>query len=357
MAAVTPDSAQKGLPLTLPPPSAGCLGQEQAWKESTSSSNLLSSSVDSKSGEHSDDANFGVEIHAKPGHGHHVWGGVSANNSSHDHEEIQTPYMDEDMLESRGINPMEIVFHQHDSHSSDWTDSSESVRADPMASVAFGEPDSLQNMRWVDVECNSEDSCSDSDPDTAKPKCSPETERAVQRQKELLRAEVGDDIEKLRGRVPQDREGKPTSIGSLGHAAGSCKACIFVNSKSGCSNGVSCGFCHFPHKRRRNKVRPCKGKRERHLKLLARVLAQIDHDPDSFSLDKLKLPPSIVCEESTRAKFIAKVESHLQQVKSARSCPGTQARSGAASSSGAASGMPTGTISERSAEKPNKISL
>jgi len=327
--------------LTLPPATAGLDWQQQ---ESTSSSNL---SADSKSGA----GHFDVAMHAKPERGHHVWGGVSANNSSNDLEPIQAPHIDEDMLESRGINPMEIVFHQPDSHSSDWTDSSESSLA--------GEPDSSKKKDfWVDVEDNSEeDSCSDSDPETAQPKCSPETERAVQRQKELIRAEFGDDLEKLRGHVPQDKEGNPTSIGSVGHTAGSCKACIFVNSKSGCSNGVSCGFCHFPHKRRRNKVRPCKGKRERHLKLLARVLAQIDHDPDSFSLDKLKLPPSIICEESNRAKFMAKVESHLQQVKSGKSCPGTQSRRSAASSSGAGSGRPMANVGERSTEKPKKASL
>jgi len=345
MAAATSGSRQKGLPLTLPPATAGLDWQQQ---ESTSSSNL---SADSKSGA----GHFDVAMHAKPERGHHVWGGVSANNSSNDLEPMQAPHIDEDMLESRGINPMEIVFHQQDSHSSDWTCSSESS-----SSAAFGEPGRSKKKKdsWADLEDNSEEgSCSDSDPETAKPKCSPETERAVQRQKERIRAEFGDDLDKLRGHVPQDTEGNPTSIGSVGHAAGSCKACIWVTSKSGCNNGVSCRFCHFPHKLRRSKVRPCKGQRDRHLKLLERVLAQIDRDPDSFSVDNVKLPPSIISEESTRAKFMAKVESHLQQVKSGKSCPGTQSRGSAASCSGADSGRPTATVGERSAGKPRRVSL
>eukprot|EP00930_Biecheleria_cincta_P083965 TRINITY_DN73465_c0_g1_i1.p1 TRINITY_DN73465_c0_g1~~TRINITY_DN73465_c0_g1_i1.p1 ORF type:complete len:535 (-),score=109.55 TRINITY_DN73465_c0_g1_i1:70-1599(-) len=36
------------------------------------------------------------------------------------------------------------------------------------------------------------------------------------------------------------------SIGSLGHAAGTCKRCNFFV-KGRCQNGKSCSFCHFPH--------------------------------------------------------------------------------------------------------------
>jgi len=352
MAAVSPSSTRKGLVLIEPPSFHGL-------HESTSSSNLVPSSADSNTGEQSDDAGqFGTDACAKPEHGHHLWGGVSANNSSSNSVDLRhTPYKNERMLVSRGINPTEIVFHQ--SGSSGWTDSSETSMAAVSESGALGvqcdNECQMKTDRW-DAADHSEDSCSDSDPDATQPKCSPETEREIQRLKELIRSEVGDDIEKLRARVPQDMEGTPTSIGSVGHAAGSCKACIFVNSKSGCSNGVTCGFCHFPHKRRRNKVRPCKGKRERHLKLLARVLAQIDDDPDNFSVDRLKLPPSIVCEESTRTKFMAKVESHLKQVRSSRDCPGAHVRGSAASSSAAGS-RPAATTGERTAEKPKRVSL
>jgi len=212
--------------------------------------------------------------------------------------------------------------------------------------------------RWVDMEDTSEESCNDSDPDEVKPKFSPETEQEVQRRKQLIRAEAGGDLDKLRALVPQDKEGNPTSVGSIGHAIGSCKGCIFVNTKSGCGNGVSCGFCHFPHQRRRNKVRHCKGKRQRHEKILARVMAQIDDDPDSFSLDTLQLPPSIACEESTRAKFMARVESYLKQAKSERFYRCAHARGIVAASSAARLDKPpVNTMDQTNAGKAKRVSL
>lgn len=60
------------------------------------------------------------------------------------------------------------------------------------------------------------------------------------------------------------------SIGSALHDVDGCKPCLFVHTHVGCQNGSSCEFCHFVHKRK-NKARPCKGKRERYRKLLIRL--------------------------------------------------------------------------------------
>lgn len=285
--------------------------------QSTSSSNFPSSH--SPSWDHSgDDSRFEVGLHEPPENGHHVWGGVAANVAGN------VP---------GARPPAGIVFHQQDSTSSRFTSNSGMT-----GSLENGEND---KDRWVHYGDSDGDG---SDSDSAKPEvtCSPETEEAIQRQKDAIRTEVGDDLEKLRARVPRDRDGNPTSIGSVGHAAGSCRACIFVNSKAGCTNGPSCGFCHFPHKRRRNKVRPCKGKRERHSKLLARLCAEIERDPDNFSVDRLKLPPSIVCDEQTISKFVAKLEAHLKEVRSKIAAQvdvgGPHARGSASSSSAAVVG-------------------
>lgn len=40
------------------------------------------------------------------------------------------------------------------------------------------------------------------------------------------------------------------SIGSAKHASGTCKRCCFFP-KDRCKNGYDCGFCHFPHEKRR----------------------------------------------------------------------------------------------------------
>jgi hypothetical protein len=64
------------------------------------------------------------------------------------------------------------------------------------------------------------------------------------------------------------------SLGCARHECGDCKPCIFVHTHLGCAQGASCTFCHYPHKRR-GKQNPCKDKRHRYRKLLARV--EVEH--------------------------------------------------------------------------------
>jgi hypothetical protein len=59
------------------------------------------------------------------------------------------------------------------------------------------------------------------------------------------------------------------SAGSALHEKGTCKPCLFVNTSVGCQNGAACDFCHLSHKRK-SKPRPCKDKRERYRRLIAR---------------------------------------------------------------------------------------
>lgn len=55
-------------------------------------------------------------------------------------------------------------------------------------------------------------------------------------------------LESLLQRVPLDSQGIPTSIGSILHNEGTCKACVFAhNDRKACQNGVQCKFCHFNH--------------------------------------------------------------------------------------------------------------
>mmetsp|Transcript_87932 Transcript_87932/g.283929 ORF Transcript_87932/g.283929 Transcript_87932/m.283929 type:complete len:110 (+) Transcript_87932:593-922(+) len=71
--------------------------------------------------------------------------------------------------------------------------------------------------------------------------------------------------------VPLDAEGKPTSIGSMKHEAGLCKPCVFFPSVIGCSNGITCLFCHITHARAQRRL--CKNKRERYKKLIESQVA------------------------------------------------------------------------------------
>jgi hypothetical protein len=67
--------------------------------------------------------------------------------------------------------------------------------------------------------------------------------------KSLPRASL---IEKL----PVDKNGEPTSIGSREHSKGySCCPCAMLAQGRPCPNGIYCDFCRFPHResRRREK--------------------------------------------------------------------------------------------------------
>lgn len=68
------------------------------------------------------------------------------------------------------------------------------------------------------------------------------------------------------------------SAGSILHEAGKCKPCLFVHSKVGCQNDKSCQFCHLAH-RRREKPRPCKGKRDRYKSLIDRTAKMQEEVP------------------------------------------------------------------------------
>jgi len=57
--------------------------------------------------------------------------------------------------------------------------------------------------------------------------------------------------------VPRDMYGCLTSIGSIGHAQGLCKPCVFAHHASKvCMNGFACDFCHFDHAPKRRKQPP-----------------------------------------------------------------------------------------------------
>lgn len=74
------------------------------------------------------------------------------------------------------------------------------------------------------------------------------------------------------GRPPQSRGDQGVDVNSDGdaepqcynleqHNEGSCRPCIYLQKKSGCSRGDACTFCHLPHADKR--ARPSKAKRDR----------------------------------------------------------------------------------------------
>jgi len=135
----------------------------------------------------------------------------------------------------------------------------------------------------------------------------------------MLEAAAGGELEHIR--VPFNEFMQPMAMGSIGYTGNGCKAYAFdpAGCNGGCNGSPTCGCsaCQLPHKRgrRKNKLRPCKGKRDRYRKLLTRLTSQIEVDPYSFDVDAVQLPPSIAANEVVRSKLLAKVQMHAEQVR------------------------------------------
>jgi len=64
-------------------------------------------------------------------------------------------------------------------------------------------------------------------------------------------------------RIPVDHEGRLTSVGTLKHADGQCKPCLFWF-EGKCKRSVLCSYCHVVHRgQTRKRIRPSKRYREK----------------------------------------------------------------------------------------------
>jgi len=108
-----------------------------------------------------------------------------------------------------------------------------------------------------------------------------------------------------------DEQGNPTSVGSVSHYEGTCKPCLFVTTHRECRNGLSCTFCHFPHKR------ASAGKRGRLRRYMERAENIVDNDPNKLGDITAKLPPSIDKDEKRKKDVIGKLVARASKARSA----------------------------------------
>jgi len=121
-----------------------------------------------------------------------------------------------------------------------------------------------------------------------------------------------EEVQELKSKMPLDEQGEMTSVGSCLHGGGSCRPCLFQNTKVGCHNGILCDFCHLPHNRK-TKPRPCKGKRERYRKLIDRIEQTIDDCPrQSCSAPKVQVGHG---NEQFKAKVLSKLMQQMRKLQ------------------------------------------
>jgi len=113
------------------------------------------------------------------------------------------------------------------------------------------------------------------------------------------------------------------SIGSVLHAQGTCRPCIFVRKETACLSGVQCRFCHFPHHDKTGKIRlrPCKDKRDRYKKILNNLADQIAENPDNFAPEAVQLPTSIAKNEYVKQRMLSRLSDVATKSSANRSPP------------------------------------
>lgn len=72
------------------------------------------------------------------------------------------------------------------------------------------------------------------------------------------------------------------SMGSALHASGECRPCHYVSTKSGCSKGAECTFCHMAHPKR-CRPRPCKSKRQKCKQLVSMMELACQNGDNNFT--------------------------------------------------------------------------
>lgn len=236
---------------------------------------------------------------------------------------LETQLRTQEKLISRGLTPADVVTidDSYDCSSSKDASHGTPAVAGPAQAGSLGEPPQVprRRMRVQSPQAGAApaDDSGDSDPEDA----------ASGEQEQLLRKMApGGDLNALQSQAPLDEHDSPTSIGSILHSYKVCRPCPAVAEGRACPNGVLCCLCHLSHgetrgqggaQRRKNALRPCKGKRDRYRKLVVRLEHEMERDPDAFDVAKVQLPPSLSSSGAAHEKLLAKLQSrlHVAQVR------------------------------------------
>jgi len=166
----------------------------------------------------------------------------------------------------------------------------------------------------------------------------------------------------LAATLPKDDLGWPTSIGSLLHQSGTCKACRNIVAMRHCKDGMRCVFCHIPHDStemvssalvdstaadaRRGGFRPAKSQRDKYKRQVERVEQVILEDPFGWTPDMLELQNMFPGRPDLQNKFLMRVTAIAEKARADNR--GKETRPSASSSSAAASSAPRAAATAKS---------
>lgn len=104
------------------------------------------------------------------------------------------------------------------------------------------------------------------------------------------------------------------SVGSQGHVDGTCKPCAFITTRSGCRFRRQCGYCHYPHERKRQQ-KPSKKIRERCKRYVMHQEQKLDANPDAIAEVEATMPESIQGVQKLKAKLLGQLSAYADTVR------------------------------------------
>lgn len=107
------------------------------------------------------------------------------------------------------------------------------------------------------------------------------------------------------------------SLGSTGHYDGTCKPCYFV-SRSGCTKGKDCRYCHLPHSKSSRRPKPCKRSRERYRSIYREIEADPNGLPELLDVES-RLPTSVQKNEVLKNRLMDRLTGYREYLRS--KCP------------------------------------
>lgn len=116
------------------------------------------------------------------------------------------------------------------------------------------------------------------------------------------------------------------SVGSTGHAEGTCRPCSYVSAKGGCRWGDQCGFCHFDHKRQKLS----KKRRDHCQKFIEKQERQLEADPNALAEIESTLPSAVKLRPELKCKVMSRLENFAETVRQQQGEPelGANVRTG-----------------------------
>jgi len=141
----------------------------------------------------------------------------------------------------------------------------------------------------------------------------------------------------LEANLPLTQSGDPSSMGSVLHAAGTCKPCRYILASEACPYGTRCLFCHMDHstvckevgccfdeddrldkKHEPQRNLPSKQARDHYKRIAQQLEAEVLQDPFGWSVESVEIPHRIARKPDVKKKLLMRLASLADVARSSQ---------------------------------------